>query len=128
MRRFVVAAALVPVLLTSACSNGGGSAVAPTRAGATVELVLTEFAKTDVTIEAGQALTFVNANPITHVIVPGTFTVGMDGLRTAETVDGAFTLTLSKKGQQAEHVFDTAGTFQFFCTIHKGMNGTVTVT
>jgi plastocyanin len=36
-------------------------------------------------------------------------------------------LKLSKKGQQVSHTYDKAGTFTYFCTIHKGMNGSVTV-
>ncbi len=129
MLRSFAAAAIGTVLLTTAC---GGSEATPSAAapasGTTVDMVFTEFKQTDVTIKAGETLTFVNANPIEHVIVQGPWKAGSDELRTTETDDGTFRLEVAKKGERVEHTFAQAGTFQFFCTIHKGMNGTVTVT
>ena len=121
------------LLLATACggSSGGAKDSGPTGGstpGATVHLAFTEFKPVDYAIKVGQALTFENDNPITHVIVEGPWKAGPDGLRTSETDDGAFHLKINPtKGFTAEHVFDKAGTFPFFCTIHKGMNATVTV-
>ena len=132
MRRLATALALGSVLLATAC--GGDDAPAETgkggatKPGATVPMVFTEFKPTDFTIKAGETLTFENENAITHVIVGGTWKADGNGLRTEEKDDGTYKLNVSKKGDKVEHTFTTAGTFQFFCTIHKGMNGTVTVT
>ena len=131
MRRVMTAIAIGTVLLGSAC---GGSSKSDTstsgtkKPGATVPMVFTEFKPTDFTIKAGQTLTFENENPITHIIVQGSWKVGgSDGLRTSEMDDGTFKLNVSKKGDKVEHTYDKPGTYQFFCTIHKGMNGTVVV-
>lgn len=130
MRRVMTAIAIGTVLLGSAC---GGSSKTDTKAsgtnkpGATVPMVFTEFKPTDFAIKVGQTLTFENENPITHIIVEGAWKVGSDDLRTSEMDDGTFKLTVNKKGDKGEHTFDKPGTFQFFCTIHKGMNGTVVV-
>ena len=135
MRRSFAAAAIGTLLLTSACGGGGGgdkkadgAGSGASKAGATVDMAFTLFKQTDVTLKAGETLTFVNQNPITHIIVQGDWMAGADGLRTSEKDDGTFKLDVSKKGDKVEHTYDKAGTFKFFCTIHKGMSGTVTVT
>ncbi len=134
MRRSLAAAAIGTLLLTAACGGSGdtkadsGSGAGATKPGATVDMAFTLFKQTDVTLKAGETLTFINQNPITHIIVQGDWMAGADGLRTSEKDDGTYKLDVSKKGDKVEHTFDKAGTFKFFCTIHKGMSGTVTVT
>lgn len=79
-------------------------------------------------IKTGQTVTWVGGDGITHVLVEGTYQVGGDGLRTSQTDDKAFNLTLTKKGQEVSHTYDKPGTFTYYCTIHHGMNGSVVVT
>ena len=127
---FTVAAVLSLVLTTAACggsSDAGGEAAATTKADASVNTALLAFDPKDVRIKTGQTVGWVGGDNITHVLVEGTYEVGADGLRTKENDDKAFSLKLTKKGQQVSHTYDKAGTFTYFCTIHKGMNGTVTV-
>ncbi|MGB8651986.1 MAG: plastocyanin/azurin family copper-binding protein [Mycobacteriales bacterium] len=131
MRRTVLAVALGSLLVATACSSsasGSRTALAAPKPGATVPMVFTEFKPTMFTIKAGQALTFVNHQSITHEIVGGSYQVDAGtGLRTSETDDKTFDLKVSQKGDTVEHVYDQPGTYHFFCTIHKGMNGTVVV-
>ena len=131
MRRTAVALAIGSLVFASACggsSSSGAKGTTASKPGAEVHMAFTLFAKKDFAIKTGQALTFVNDNPITHIIVQGPWKVDGDNLRTSEMDDGTYKLDIDpKKGFTAEHVFDKAGTFQFFCTIHKGMNATVTV-
>ena len=131
MHRSAVAAAIGTLLLASACGGASDSnkTTGSSKPGATVHMVFTEFKPADYSIKVGQALTFANDDPITHSIVEGSWTADKGtGLRTSEQDDGTFKLSIDpRKGFTAEHVFDKAGTFQFFCTIHKGMNATVTV-
>ena len=116
-------------LLVTGCSSGKtDDAAASSPAGAEVRMTFTLFKEGDVTIKAGESLTFVNDNPIEHVIVQGPWEAGTDGLRTSAKDDGTFRLTVKDKGDTASQVFPRAGTYQFFCTIHEGMNGAVTVT
>ena len=137
MRRLATRTALAAsaLLLLTACGGGsdaadagdktgGASAAKP---GAVVDMDFTLFAKEDYAIKAGEALTFKNNNDITHVIVGGTYEVDGTGARTSEKDDGTFKIDVSKKGDSGSQVYDKAGTYTFFCTIHKNMNGKVTV-
>ena len=130
MHRTAAALAVTGLLLVTGCSGGSDEkASATTPPGASVHLAFTLLKPTDVSIQAGQAVTFVNDNPIGHVMVQGAWKADPGtGLRTEEHDDGVFSLKLDKPGQQASHTFTEPGTFQFLCTIHKGMNGRVTVT
>lgn len=139
MRRttYVTAALALSALLTACGSDDTMSSGTPEQSvsassaaakpGAEVPMVFTEFKPTDFAIKAGETLTFVNENPIAHTIVGGSWTAGPDGLRTSEKADGSYSLDVAKKGDRVEHTFTMPGTYQFFCTIHFGMNGTVVV-
>ena len=130
VRSSVAAAAVLSVLLTAACggsSSSGARSTSKSTADASVNTALLAFDPKEVRIKAGQTVSWVGGDNITHVLVEGTYDVGADGLRTKETDDKAFSLRLTKKGQQVTHTYDKAGTFTYFCSIHKGMNGTVTV-
>lgn len=125
------AVALAVLLTTAACggSSGAGSSSAPatTKGAASVNTALLKFDPQEVRIKVGQTVTWIGGDNITHVLVQGTYDVGADSLRTKENDDKTFSLKLTKKGQQVSHTYDQAGTFTYFCTIHKGMNGTVVV-
>ena len=125
------AVALLSVLsLTAACGGSSapaGSTAPATHAAASVNTALLAFDPKDVRTKTGQTVSWVGGDDITHVLVEGTYEVGSDGLRTKENDDKAFSLKLTKKGQQVSHTYDKPGTFTYFCTIHKGMNGTVVV-
>ena len=128
-RTLTTAAVLALLLTTAACggSSNGSSSEPTAKADASVNTALLAFDPKDVRIKSGQTVSWVAGDNITHVLVEGTYEVGADGLRTKENDDKAFSLKLTKKGQQVTHTYDKAGTFTYFCTIHKGMNGTVTV-
>jgi plastocyanin len=127
----ITAAALSLLLATSACggssSTGDTTSTTKTASAATVNTALLAFDPKEVRVKAGQTVTWIGGDDITHVLVEGTYEVGADGLRTKETDDKAFSLKLTKKGQQVSHTYDKTGTFTYFCTIHHGMNGTVVV-
>ena len=130
-RNLAAAAVLSLLLMTAACGGSSSMGSAPASAekdDASVNTALLAFDPENVAIKTGQTVAWVGGDDITHVLVEGTYDVGSDGLRTRETDDKAFSLELKKKGQQVTHTYDKAGTFTYFCTIHKGMNGTVTVT
>jgi plastocyanin len=131
MQRRHAAAAIGVLLLTAACSGGstGGPAKATTaRPGAGVAIPLLSFTPDKVTIKAGQTVTWTNGNDISHVLVEGTYKVSSDGLRSSQTDDGTFSLKVAKKGDVVAHTYPKAGTFTYYCSIHKGMNATVVVT
>jgi plastocyanin len=130
-RALLVTAALSTLLMSAACGSSDDAASADTAApkanGPSVSTALLAFDPETVTVSKGQTVTWVGGDNITHVLVEGTYQVGSDKLRTEQTDDKAFSLRLSKKGQQVSHTYDKAGTFTYYCTIHHGMNGTVVV-
>ena len=115
--------------MTAACGGSSSSStdMSAAKADASVGTALLAFDPKEVQVKTGQTVSWVAGDNITHVLVQGTYDVGADGLRTKETDDKAFSLKLTKKGERVSHTYDKAGTFTYFCTIHKGMNGTVTV-
>jgi plastocyanin len=132
MRRLTALAGIGVVLLASGCggssSTKGDSPSAAAKPGATVTIPLLTFTPGYVTIKTGQTVTWVNKNDITHEIVEGSYELDKSsGLRTSEKSDGAFSLKVAKKGDTVYYTYPKAGTFTYFCTIHKGMNATVTV-
>lgn len=124
----LVGSALV-VLLLAGCGSSStpSSSAGPVAPGASVNTALLAFAPATAHIQKGQTVTWIGGDNITHVLVEGTYQLGSDGLRTKQTDDNAFHLNLGKKGQRVSHVYDTAGTFTYYCSIHHGMNGTVVV-
>ncbi|MCA1666498.1 MAG: hypothetical protein LC793_03685 [Thermomicrobia bacterium] len=71
------------------------------------------------TIAAGTTITFINDdNDHAHNIVSGT--------RAAPTT--AFSSGLLQPGQRWSYTFTTPGVYPYFCSLHPGMDGTITVT
>jgi plastocyanin len=139
LSRSTLTTAALALVLTAACGSSGKASsgmassgkaspnAAPKPTGTVVNTGLLAFDPKSVDVKKGQTVTWVGGDNITHVLVEGGYQVGADGLRTQETDDKAFHLSLSKKGQQVSHTYDKAGTFTYYCTIHHGMNGTVVV-
>jgi plastocyanin len=104
-------------LLLAACGGGddGGSAADTTRPnppgakGATVELKDLKFNPQQVTIKIGETVTWVWKENVLHNIKG-------DGFKSDNLSDGTF-----------EHTFTKAGSYDYECTLHSGMTGTVEV-
>jgi len=70
-------------------------------------------------VKAGTTITFINDdNDHAHNVVSGT--------RTASTQD--FYSGLLQSGQRWQYTFTTPGVYPYFCSLHPGMDGTITVT
>ena len=122
---------LLPVLL--ACggnSNGNGGAAETTTRAAAPNMVLmnaTEFVPDSVTIAVDSPLTLKAEGFVPHFIANGTW---QNGNAVAAAEPGAPVVdALHIDGGQEDSIgpFTDAGTYQFYCTIHPGMNLTVTV-
>lgn len=128
-RPLAAAVIAASALLLAGCGSGDEPSMpaAKTSEGVSVDTALLAFSPATARVKAGQTVTWVGGDNITHVLVQGTYDVGADGLRSEEKDDGAFQLKLTRKGQQVSHTYTTPGTFTYFCSIHRGMNGTVVV-
>jgi len=130
MRRMKLLAALAALtLVVSACGDDGAagtttSVPATTEATTTIAApaateasVLIEgfaFDPPQLTVPVGTTVTWTNQDGATH---------------TATAADGAFDSgNLSGGSGTYSHTFTTAGTFDYLCSIHPSMQGTIVVT
>ncbi len=92
---------------------GLGSSTSPDSASVTIS----NFEHSTIEIEAGQSVTWVNADGVPHTV-----TSVKSGV-----VDGTFDSDLLGPGQAFIQRFDQQGSFPFTCQIHPQMNDTVIV-
>jgi plastocyanin len=87
--------------------------VAPALAAdASVTIAGFAFSPTTATVSAGDTVTWTNSDDISH---------------NATAVDNAWASGTISSGASTSVTFDTAGTFDYRCTIHPDMTGTVVV-
>jgi amicyanin len=87
-------------------AEGGGG-------GTEVSMKDIKFDPSDVTVKAGDTVTWVNDDSVGHDVTGDDFKSGDAGAM--------------QNGDTFEHTFDAAGTFDYVCTVHPGMKGTVKV-
>lgn len=88
---------------------------------------LTAFEPDKLTVKAGTTVTWTVSDTVAHTVTTGTFELGGDGLRTSEDPDGQLDTPIAA-GKDVSHKFTEPGTYTYYCSIHKGMNGVVEVT
>ena len=71
------------------------------------------FQPAEVTVSTGDTVTWTNNDSVGHDVTADSFSSGDPG-----AIEG---------GDTFEHTFDEAGTFDYVCTVHPGMEGTVVV-
>jgi plastocyanin len=109
-RLMLLLVVLVAAVAVAAC-GGKGNRDAEAQATDTVSMKDTEFRPNHVTVAAGTTVTWRNDDPYPHDV---TFAGGP----ASGMMDGGATYSWT---------FDTAGQFDYECTIHPGMVGRVTV-
>ncbi len=107
---------------TSQAGNTGGTA----SGGTPVHMGDSNFVKNTVTISKGGSLLLIDDAAVPHIIQNGSWN---NGTAQPATEAGAPTVQVQFQGNDQHSVgpFTTAGTFHLYCTIHPGMNLTVTV-
>lgn len=106
------------LVLAAACGGGPGDA--------TVHLTDQNFAQSSVTIGKGHTLTLIDDTATAHSITNGSW---VDGNAQPAQEAGAPTVNVPFVGHDTHVIgpFNTAGTFHIMCSIHQGMNLTITV-
>ena len=79
------------------------------------------FVPAEITVPAGSTVTWTNGDSTIHTVVQGSPEGG-----SGETP--AFDSSIIANGATWEHTFDTAGEFDYYCSLHPFMTGEVTVT
>ena len=130
----VLAICLLTILtvLIVACSNNttvtGSSPSTSSGDQNTVHMNDSNFAQSSITIKKGTSLTLINDTSAVHIIANGTW--DSNGTPKANTEPGAPTINNTEIDGGVTMTFgpfNTAGTFQLYCTVHPGMNLTVIV-
>jgi plastocyanin len=108
-------------MTTSGAASAGGNS-------ADVTMESTTFSPASVTIAKGGNINLINGTAMVHIIQNGTWE---NGAAKSEAESGAPVVnalqfsTVNQK--QTVGPFNTAGTFKLYCTVHPGMNLTITV-
>jgi plastocyanin len=94
--------------------------------GPTVHMGGASFLVSSINIKKGDMLTLVDDSSAEHIIKNGTWN---GNTPQSKTEPGAPTVNVTFNGNDSSTIgpFNTAGTFQLYCTIHPGMNLTVNV-
>jgi plastocyanin len=82
------------------------------------------FEPQNMTVKVGTTVTFTNIDFVIHTVTSTDATVGT----VSPTPNGIFDTGILHHGESKQIKFDKVGTYNYFCTIHPYMRGTVTVT
>ncbi len=125
LRKYLVAVVAVGVLVLAGCSSsppaaqpsvtfGSSTTASPAAvAGDAVGIDNFAFAPATLTVRVGGTVTWTNRDEEPHTVA---------------ATDGSFHSPGMGTGGTYSHTFPTAGTFDYVCSIHPMMHGTVVVT
>lgn len=108
----------------------GGSGSDSTGSEAEVTLQTFRFEPGDIEVEAGTTVSWTNNDDILHTVTSGIGQEqGVPGVSQDKDAkpDGMFDQEMDSVGSTFEFTFEKAGTFDYYCAIHPGMTGKVTV-
>jgi plastocyanin len=114
-------------LVLVACGGSGSGTTAAGGSGKQVHMNDTNFVQTSITVKKGESIALIADTLTPHIIANGTW---QDGTAKPAREPGAPQVKDVQINGYSESVlgpFTTAGIFKFYCTIHSGMNLTVTV-
>jgi plastocyanin len=94
-------------------AESGGDGEGGAGGGTQVAMEGIKFNPAEVTVSAGDTVTWTNDDTVGHDVTGDGFKSGDPGAM--------------QNGDTFEHTFDKAGTFDYVCTVHPGMEGSVTV-
>lgn len=123
-KKLLVGVALLAILTTilAACSIHDTSGPS----GPTAHMGNANFVQTSVTIKKGDTLTLVDDVAVQHIITNGTWVSGT-AKPGKESGAPVYNQTFNGNDNGSLGPFTTSGTFQYYCTVHPGMNLTVVV-
>ena len=110
-------ALVATVAITAACSSAAAPAATSAPAAAPVNIDVQGFKfPPNMDVAQGTTVTWTNKDSVAHTVTSGT----------RPSKDGKFDGQLAA-GSTFSFTFTAAGTYQYFCTVHSSMNGTITV-
>lgn len=129
------ALAAVAAMSLAACGgseSGDGSNAAPRREGraASVTVESLSFDPKTLEVASGTEVTWTNADTVAHTVTSGIQgEQGAPGVSEDEPAqpDGVFDGDLTEEGEAFSFTFDEAGTYSYYCDIHRQMTGEIVV-
>jgi len=107
----MVSRVMLLTALLAGCGGGGEAETAPAPNTVTMENI--QFAPTALTVKVGQTVTWVNEDSVDHNVLAQS--------------DPKLKSPLFGKGKSFKYTATKAGTISYVCTVHPGMEGTLTV-
>ncbi|MDO8737031.1 MAG: cupredoxin domain-containing protein [Thermoleophilia bacterium] len=104
-------------LVISACGDDkttttSGATTSPAEKSQVIDISANKFDPAEVTVDVGTTVTWSNNDSVTHTVTGGSGAINSGDLQS---------------GQNFGYTFNEAGTFDYACTIHPDMKGTVIV-
>ncbi|GCE49695.1 plastocyanin [Thermosporothrix hazakensis] len=131
--RFILAPALLGFLILTllvACGSTSTTTSTEKQQSASdneVHMTTNDFVQKSITIHKGESITLIADNAVPHYISNGTWNNGSAKPKAEAGAPTANNITINGNSTGKLGPFNTSGTFQFYCTIHPGMNLTVIV-
>ncbi len=125
----LLAACSRPGVTSGNTENTGGSTPSSSGGGGepTVHMNDNNFVQNTVTVPKGQKLKLIDDSAAPHVLQNGMWDNGVAKNLTEPGAPTVNNLQIAGNATAEIGPFNTAGTFHIYCTIHPGMNLTVTV-
>ena len=129
----VLMVGLLAIGLVGCAGSGGQSGQAPRGSAAsvdgpnTVHMDNTRFVPAATSIRAGESVTLVADTMLPHVIGNGTWANGSARRAVEPSAPEIKDVTIEGNKSGSVGPFNQPGTYNLYCTIHPGMNLTVTV-
>jgi len=114
---------------SSSSSSGSPSSSPSSSSGSnTVHLTSNNFAQSSITISKGSSITLVDDVTVTHIISNGRWQNNTPKPSKESGAPVVTNMMFTGSGQSKTiGPFNTAGTYHYYCSVHVGMNLTVTV-
>lgn len=123
-KRLLAGVALLAILTTILAACSIHDTAGPS--GPAVHMGNANFVQTSITIKKGDSISLINDVAVQHIIVNGQWKGGTpDTAKESGAPD--YNKTFNGNDNDTLGPFTTGGTFHYYCTIHPGMNLTVTV-
>lgn len=119
----LIGLALVTVLFGACTIQDTGGPVT----GPKVSMGATTFVEKEVTVKKGETLTLLNPSSQAHIIANGTWDGATPKPASEPNAPKSANQNVQAGGSMKIGPFNSTGTFKYFCTIHGGMDLTVTV-
>lgn len=110
---------ILPTVFNSVAAQEGSIVEVSIVSGASV-LTDTAFDPNPVNVKVGDTVKWTNNDNVVHTVIEGSPS-------TAGEVEGGFASDLFAPGMTFEYTFNQTGTFEYYCSLHPGMVGTVNV-